>query len=258
MVLYYSATGNTQFIAKQLARRLEDEAVNLLPRIRKQDFSELHSEKPFVICAPVHVCEPPRFLVAYLMATPLSGSPMVYFVFTSGGFAGISSSVGKLIAKKKGMLYMGCKELKMPRNYPLSKKYPMLSDKENLERLRGAAKEIPGTADCILCGRKMKGGRHVTFAEKLITMPFNPIWNKFRHSTKGFYTTDSCIGCGKCAGLCPLNRITMEKGRPKWEGNCSHCMACLANCPFEAIEYKGRTEGKPKYRIGKYLKRQYM
>ena len=57
MVLYYSATGNTEYIAKEIARRLDDECVDLLDRIKNQDFTEFHSEKPFIICAPVYVCE---------------------------------------------------------------------------------------------------------------------------------------------------------------------------------------------------------
>ena len=85
MVLYFSATGNTEFIAKELARCLDDKCVNLLERFKSQDHSVLHSEKPFVICAPVYVCEMPRFMSRYLKEQTFSGSKDVYFIFTSGG-----------------------------------------------------------------------------------------------------------------------------------------------------------------------------
>ena len=49
MVLYFSATGNTQFIAKELAKRLDDECVNLLSKIKAQDYTPVHSEKPFIV-----------------------------------------------------------------------------------------------------------------------------------------------------------------------------------------------------------------
>lgn len=55
MVLYFSATGNTEFIAREIAKRTNDECVNLLERIKSQDFSPIYSEKPFVICASVYV-----------------------------------------------------------------------------------------------------------------------------------------------------------------------------------------------------------
>ena len=74
MVLYFSATGNTEFIAKELANRLNDECVNLLDRIKTQNHAPLYSEKPFIICAPVYVCEMPRFMSQYLKEQTFSGS----------------------------------------------------------------------------------------------------------------------------------------------------------------------------------------
>ena len=53
MVLYFSATGNTEFIAKELAKRLDDDCLNLLERFRTKNHAPIHSEKPFIICAPV-------------------------------------------------------------------------------------------------------------------------------------------------------------------------------------------------------------
>lgn len=64
MILYFSATGNTEYIAQELARQLDDVCINLLERIKTDDHSVLCSEKPFIICAPVYVCEMPRNYVA--------------------------------------------------------------------------------------------------------------------------------------------------------------------------------------------------
>ena len=68
-------------------------------------------------------------------------------------------------------------------------------------------------------------------------------------SDKGYTVTDSCIGCGKCEKLCPLNNISMENGRPVWQGNCTQCMACICRCPAEAIEYGRKTRGKRRYHL---------
>ena len=62
MILYYSATGNTKFIATELAKKLDDQCIDLLGRIKKNDYSELHSDNPFIVCAPVYICEMPRFM----------------------------------------------------------------------------------------------------------------------------------------------------------------------------------------------------
>lgn len=61
MILYFSATGNTEYIAEELAKRLDDECINLLDRVKEEDYSVLHSDKPFIIYAPF-TCEMPRFM----------------------------------------------------------------------------------------------------------------------------------------------------------------------------------------------------
>lgn len=37
-----------------------------------------------------------------------------------------------------------------------------------------------------------------------------------------------------------------------WSNQCTHCMACIANCPVEAIEYGTMTQNKERYNFGKY------
>ena len=104
MVLYFSATGNTEFVAQELARQLNDECVDLLPRVKSGDHSPLHSETPFIICAPVYVCEMPRFMRKYIKEQTFTGSKEVSFVFTSGGYCGVAGKLAKNLMKKKKMI----------------------------------------------------------------------------------------------------------------------------------------------------------
>ena len=252
MVLYYSATGNTEYVAKQLAQQIDDEAKDLLGRIKEGDYSEIYSDRPFVVCSPVHVCEMPHFVTDYLKKVTLSGNKNLYFVFTSGGYAGISAAMGRRIARKKGMIYCGRAEFVMPRNYPISRRYPLLSEKENRERIRMTRERIPKIAALIKNGERLRA-RRITYAEKLITYPFTPIWSKFKHTAKPFHTTDKCIGCEKCVRVCPLNNITLVNSKPKWGDLCAHCMACLSCCPTQAVEYGDITRNQYRYRLDKFL-----
>ena len=251
MVLYFSATGNTEFIAKELAKRLDDDCVNLLDRVKRQDHTVLRSETPFIICAPVYVCEMPRFLSQYLKEQDFSGSRDVYFIFTSGGYCGISGVLAKSIFRKKRMNYLGHAEFKMPRNYGASDSYAMLSLEETEERILGAYRMLDGVAADIRAGRKLVS-RHVFLFESVITIPFNPVWCKLKLRAKDFYATDACVGCGKCVKLCPLNNITLKDQKPVWGDSCTHCMACIGNCPKEAIEYGTVSQSKEKYNFEKY------
>jgi ferredoxin/flavodoxin len=247
MVLFFSATGNTEFIARQIALKLGDECLNLLDRVRRNDHSVLHSEKPFIICAPVYVCEMPRFLAKYLKEQTFTGSKDVYFIFTSGGYAGISGQLAKGIIRKKKMNYLGHAEFKMPRNYVANDHYPMLPYEAVRERILNSARQLEGVAADIQAGRTLKA-RHVYLFETLITVPFNPVWSKLSYKTKDFYTTDGCMGCGKCERVCPMNNVSLKDRKPVWGNNCTHCMACICNCPMEAIEYGKTSVGKVRYK----------
>ena len=251
MILYFSATGNTGYVAQTLAGMLEDEALNLLDRIRNRDHSEICSDRPFVICAPTYVCEIPRFLADYLRKTPLTGSREVYFVITSGGYAGISGPLGGQLIKRKGMIYKGCAELTMPSNYFINGR-PEKSQDEIERRIRAARDSLPAIAAAIRSGGVLKA-RHVWLFESVITLPFNPVWYRFKQPVRDFYATDKCVSCGLCARLCPLKLIHLEDGKPVWSGKgCAHCMSCIQNCPAEAIEYGDITPGKKRYLFKKY------
>ncbi len=252
MVLYFSATGNTEFIAKSIADGLEDDCMNLLERIRNSDYSEIFSKKPFIICSPIYVCEMPRFFAKFLKNLMLSGNRKVYFVFTSGGYAGIAPVLARQIIRKKGMIYMGRAEFKMPRNYPISRRYKLLSKEENIERIRESRQRITDVINLIRKEEFLKG-RHIFLFELLITLPFNPVWVRFKQPSKPFFATDKCIGCKKCEKVCPLNNIHIENNKPVWRDSCAHCMACFSGCPVEAIEYGNLTQGKNRYRIDKYI-----
>ena len=74
MIIYFSATGNTQYAANRLAQLANDECLNLLDRIRNNDYSEIHSDKPFVVCSPTIICCMPKFFKDYLLKTKFSGN----------------------------------------------------------------------------------------------------------------------------------------------------------------------------------------
>jgi len=251
MVLYFSATGNTEFIAKEIAKRTNDECVNLLERIKNNDYTPISSQKPFVICAPVYVCEIPRFMTKYLKKLCFEGSKDVYFILTSGGYCGPSGVLLKNIFKKKKMVCHGHAEFKMPRNYVASDAYPMLEKEQAEERILSAYSQIDAVAKDILNGNTLTA-RKVNIFETIITVPFNPVWCKLKLKAKDFYAEDTCVGCGKCAKLCPLNNIKIVDKKPIWGKDCTHCMACISNCPTDAIQYGKITQDKQRYTFSKY------
>lgn len=58
-------------------------------------------------------------------------------------------------------------------------------------------------------------------------------------SGKGYYITDTCIGCGNCLSRCPQRCIDEGKPFSIRQNNCLHCGACFENCPVQAIQRVG-------------------
>lgn len=49
----------------------------------------------------------------------------------------------------------------------------------------------------------------------------------------------SCVGCNKCAQLCPMRAITMHERKAKIDRRlCIVCGKCVHNCPMQAIHYQ--------------------
>ena len=252
MVLYFSGTGNTEYIAKLIAEGLGDQCLDLFQRIRTNDKSPLYSEKTYVICTPIYVCEMPLFLVKYLKSLTFEGNKNMYFVFTSGGYCGSAKVQAKLFSVRKKLKCLGCAEFVMPRNYVANRKYAMDEETVIRSKISNATKKVGQVVEDIKNERKIKS-RHVWLFETLIIAPFAPIWTKYKLVAKDFYATDACVGCKLCEKVCPFNNLKVVDKKPVWEDRCTHCMACISKCPKYAIEYGNVTQGKKRYVLKKYV-----
>ncbi len=69
---------------------------------------------------------------------------------------------------------------------------------------------------------------------------YNVIANETLLMLKGDFVTinqSACIGCGKCAKVCPLEAIKIENSKaiPVKELDCTLCRMCIQNCSERAI-----------------------
>ncbi|UCD45577.1 MAG: Coenzyme F420 hydrogenase/dehydrogenase, beta subunit C-terminal domain [Candidatus Bathyarchaeota archaeon] len=79
----------------------------------------------------------------------------------------------------------------------------------------------------------------------------------FGHLMTEVIRKGTCVSCGSCAAVCPVNSIELDAGTPKLAGLCVACGMCYANCPsaefdVEAMETQvyGRTRSKEEADIG--------
>ena len=61
------------------------------------------------------------------------------------------------------------------------------------------------------------------------------------NSMKAVYITENCVGCGKCAFVCPYDAITLQPGGTPVvdQALCVGCGACASACPHQAIQLEG-------------------
>lgn len=248
LILYYSGTGNSEYVAKRIGRAVDDTVVDLFERLRNRDCKEMYSERAWVIVTPTYAWRIPRILEAWLKKTKLSGNRKIYFVMTCGLNAGNAGKYLKDLCMRKRMQYFGCMTIVMPENYIAMFRTP--SKEEAVNIIQKAEKKIDETVSRIQ--KKLPfPPEKITPIDRLSSGPVNQLFYPlFVHANK-FYVTGECIACGKCEQVCPMKNIRMHHGHPTWGDHCTHCMACICKCLAEAIEYGKHSKGLPRYTFPK-------
>ena len=245
MILFYSATGNSAFAARTLAELIGDEAVDVFNYIRNSIAGEFTSTRPWVFVSPTHGWRLPRIFDSFLRSAYITGSREAYFVMTCGTDTGSASKYNAALCREKGLIYMGTLSLVMPENYLAMFAVP--DEAESRSIVSRAKPVLQSAAELISHGRPFAPEKQ-TPLDALKSGVVNSAFCRFIISDRRFTASDKCIGCGKCASVCPTLDISLESGRPVWHGKCTHCMACITSCPVEAIEYGRASRGKPRYR----------
>jgi len=244
MILYFSGTGNSEYAAKRIGKAVGDEVVSLFEKIRKNDFSEMHAQRPWVFVVPTYAWRIPHIVRKWIENTAFTGNHDMYFVMTCGGSIGNAGRYLKKLCTKKKMNYKGCMGITMPENYIALFATP--TKEEALQIIERAEPVIDQTIRCIKNGDAFPQ-TEVSFQDNMNSGIVNDLFYPIIVHAKKFYVASECISCGKCANVCPLDNIRIQQGRPVWGTACTHCMACISHCPTEAIEYGTHSQGLPRY-----------
>lgn len=249
MILYFTGTGNSRYVARKIAEEINDEVVSINQLIKQESKDELIStNKPFIFVCPTYAWRLPKVVTEFIRKTKFSGNNKVYFIMTCGEDTAKAINYIQKLCDDKGWELKGMAEIKMPENYIALFPVP---DKETAKQIiEEADKLIYKIASDIRNENNFNivapSGLNGTIKSGITNIAFY----KFIVHAKGFYSTNQCIGCGKCVNLCPLNNIILKNEKPTWKNKCTHCMACISGCPTKAIEYKNKTQNKERY----YLK----
>lgn len=242
MILYFSGTGNSRYTAKKIAEISKDEVISINQRLKENDYSPVESEKALVFVGPVYAGRLPRVMNDYIRKVSFTGTTEAYFIGTCAATPWATAEYVKKLCKEKSFTLMGFRSVVMPQGYIAG---GGTQPKEiNDKILAEAEPEILRIAEAIRDKQRLPEEQP---GKAVMSRILNPIMYSLMIRAKDFSVTDKCSGCGKCEACCPLNNVKLVNGKPVWGNNCTHCMACIAGCPAEAVEYGKKTQGKPRY-----------
>ena len=214
----FSATGNSLTSANLLAKHLRADVIPVASTKHLTEITENSEAVGFVF--PVYYGNMPYPVREMIEKMTFSEKTYVFTVATYRGHAGdVAKRMDTLLKTRGGKLSLAL-GLPMPGNSFINKPETdadyLAKQKENIEKL------IPSVL--------AKEQNDYTADAPLKETPIDTA-NNFR----GITAEDTCIGCGRCVTVCPMNNITLENGKAVIGESCATCLACFHWCPTESI-----------------------
>jgi len=234
LVLYFSGTGNTCFVAKRLCHhfQMQGSDVEYVPiedflyGRRNIDYS---SYDLIGLGFPVHAMDAPKIVYDFLAKMP--GGRFSYFLFKTAGdplFDGGSFSYVMREMGKLGGKCVGNSLFIMPPNV-------------GFNRSNEAIKDL-----CLIADRQAERVALQILTAKLssqLDKCFYPLLKVFSHLeahgarffSNRWKISLACIHCGKCIKLCPQRNIAGSGKQIQFGKSCILCLRCVFNCSVHAI-----------------------
>jgi ferredoxin len=244
MIYYFSGTGNSQWVANQLANATGDQARNIIEWLNETPLQEEMQELERIgIVFPIYAWGAPAPVISFLKSLKVSDAAYRYAICTCGDEAGYAME-----RLKRSFPIQSAWSLIMPNNYIIM--YDVDSSEEEMKKVN-AAKILLSKI-----GEEIKNKKTV-WEVKHGVLPFiksyliQPLFARYACSPDKFTVESKCTSCGLCENLCPMKTIAMKDGRPQWTGDCLQCLACIHHCPVQAIQYGKQTQNKGRYVFGR-------
>ncbi len=254
MVLYFSATGNSKYCAEKIANATANSLFSLNDAMKNGiteiDFS---GNKQIVIVSPVYDMGMSWAVKEYLESAVFQnvwGNVYICAVFTCGKSCGIAADEMREVLQQKHLWLDAAFSVCMPDTYiPI---FPLASQEKQQEILAKAEGALASVISKIQ--NRVSAFEMPPAAPKPMAKLIRKINIPKQKKTDHFWVKDTCIGCGLCEQVCPMNIIQIQDGKPVWKkDDCACCLGCIHRCPQQAIQYGNKTESRGRY-VNPYVK----
>jgi formate hydrogenlyase subunit 6/NADH:ubiquinone oxidoreductase subunit I/flavodoxin len=258
IIHYYSGTGNSLHVARELKRRLPESCLQSILSVLKDKAPALDADTIGLVF-PVYLNSIPGPVRSFIRK--IKALPVKYFfaVTTNCGYPGKVDYLTFSMLKSNGLSLNYYASLKMLSNNPTGLMPAILANKKWMEiagedkaaeilpkihkELDQIAGEIKNRVSNIKPGYKPNLVRRTLLA---VTEHLSPI-----DTTRSipFFVDQDCNSCGTCEKVCLSGKIVMSGNKPEWleYTQCYFCYACFNYCPQQAILVKGYN-----YKTGRY------
>lgn len=239
MILYFTGTGNSRFVAEQLAEKTSDGLLSLNEILKNDSEWVFHSERPFVFVVPVYAWRFPKEIEEILKKGEFQGNNRIYLIGTMGASAGNAGKYAKDILAGRGLTAMGFAGIRMPDNYVIS--FRMMSHEDAVRTIRKSLPQINQIAETIRREEKLSDTTSKLW-DGILSGAVNKGFRHFVVEKKRFSVSTDCIQCKKCIQECPVNNITMKNEKITFGEHCMFCLRCIHKCPVHAIDCRGKAK----------------
>ncbi|MGG7059041.1 EFR1 family ferrodoxin [Clostridium tertium] len=247
MILYFSATGNSKYVAERITKATNDECISILDVMKDEKCSLYIKENENVgIVSLTYAWGCPSIIIDFLNKVSFSGNKKNYFYYiaTYGTTPGSNGYLAdKNLSQSTGIKFDAFFSVKMPDTWTPT------YDLSNKEKVAAINKKAEPQIDEIIekVQKKSSGDFMKNKLPKIVAQFYKTCYENMR-KTKHFTVDNSCIGCRLYEKKCPVNAIEIKDGKPVWvKDKCTMCLGCLHRCPKFAIQYGKNTKKHGQY-----------